>query len=203
MSGEEIEGAPRMFIGAAANPFADPFAFRVIRLAQEGAAGVDFIQTQCIYNMDKFRAWMQSVVDRGLHEKVHILAGVTPLKIVGMARYMKNTCPAWKCPMRSSSGCRTLARRKRRHGGHQHLRGADPASSRRSPAVHGDSPDGHRVGGEGSRDREGGRSLPETRGVNANPWFRPRPRPVDQEQGDRIGCPTPRRPLGSLASNLI
>ncbi len=89
-SGDEIDGVPRMFIGAAANPFGDPFAFRVTRLAKKVAAGVDFIQTQCIYDMDKFKTWMCQVVDQGLDQKVHILAGVTPLKSVGMARYMAN-----------------------------------------------------------------------------------------------------------------
>jgi len=89
-SGDEIDGVPRMFIGAAANPFGDPFAFRAIRLAKKAAAGVDFIQTQCIYDMDKFQTWMRQVVDRGLDRKVHVLAGVTPLKSLGMARYMAN-----------------------------------------------------------------------------------------------------------------
>jgi len=89
-SGDEIEGAPRMFIGAAANPFGDPFAFRVTRLAKKAAAGADFVQTQCIYDMDKFQTWMRQVVDRGLDRKVHVLAGVTPLKSLGMARYMAN-----------------------------------------------------------------------------------------------------------------
>ena len=88
LGGDEIEGVPKMFIGAACNPFADPFEFRVIRLAKKVAAGADFIQTQCIYDMDRFERWMKMVRDRGLHEKVHILAGVTPLKSVGMAKYM-------------------------------------------------------------------------------------------------------------------
>lgn len=87
-SGDEIDGVPRMFIGAAANPFGDPFAFRVTRLAKKITAGVNFIQTQCIYDMDKFKTWMGQVVDQGLDQKVHILAGVTPLKSLGMARYM-------------------------------------------------------------------------------------------------------------------
>lgn len=87
-SGDEIDGVPRMFIGAAANPFGDPFAFRVTRLAKKITAGVDFIQTQCIYDMGKFKTWMGQVVDQGLDQKVHILAGVTPLKSLGMARYM-------------------------------------------------------------------------------------------------------------------
>jgi methylenetetrahydrofolate reductase (NADPH) len=85
---EKIEGKIEMFIGAAENPFGDPFEFRVIRLAKKAAAGVDFIQTQCIYDMERFKEWMKMVCDRGLHEKVHILAGVTPLKSGGMARYM-------------------------------------------------------------------------------------------------------------------
>ena len=98
LSGDEIEGVPQMFIGAAANPFADPFEFRVIRLAKKAAAGVDFIQTQCIYDMDKFERFMQMVRERGLHEKIFILAGVTPLKSVGMARYMKEKVAGMEVP---------------------------------------------------------------------------------------------------------
>ncbi len=85
---EQIEGQIKMFIGAAANPFGDPFEFRVIRLAKKINAGVDFIQTQCIYDMKRFKEWMRMAGDMGLIEKVHILAGVTPLKSAGMARYM-------------------------------------------------------------------------------------------------------------------
>jgi methylenetetrahydrofolate reductase (NADPH) len=88
MSGFELKGAPRMFIGAAANPFADPFEFRVIRLAKKIEAGADFIQTQCVYNLERFKAWMKMAREEGLTEKVHILAGVTPMKSEGMAKYM-------------------------------------------------------------------------------------------------------------------
>jgi methylenetetrahydrofolate reductase (NADPH) len=98
LGGDEIEGAPEFFIGAAANPFADPFEFRVIRLGKKASAGADFVQTQCIYDMAKFERWMQMVRDRGLHEKVHILAGVTPLKSVGMARYMKEKVAGMEIP---------------------------------------------------------------------------------------------------------
>ncbi|MGB8993493.1 MAG: methylenetetrahydrofolate reductase [Desulfobaccales bacterium] len=96
--GEQIDGPPRMFIGAAANPFADPFELRVARLAKKAKAGVDFIQTQCIYNVDKFEKWMAGVRDRGLHERVYILAGITPMKSVGMARYMKKKVPGMDVP---------------------------------------------------------------------------------------------------------
>jgi len=86
--GDEIEGDFKMFIGAASNPFADPFWYRVHRLAKKVEAGVDFIQTQCIYDMNRFKDFMKQVVDMGLHERCKILAGITPLKSVGMALYM-------------------------------------------------------------------------------------------------------------------
>ncbi len=96
--GAEIKGAPKMFIGAAANPFADPFELRVLRLAKKIAAGADFIQTQCIFNVDKFEKWMEGVCARGLHKKCYILAGVTPIKSVGAARYMKTKVPGMDVP---------------------------------------------------------------------------------------------------------
>jgi methylenetetrahydrofolate reductase (NADPH) len=96
--GDDIDEPPKMFIGAAANPFADPFELRVARLAKKVNAGVDFIQTQCIYNLDKFETWMKGVCDRGLHEQVAILAGITPMKTVGMAKYMKNRVPGMDVP---------------------------------------------------------------------------------------------------------
>jgi methylenetetrahydrofolate reductase (NADPH) len=98
MNDEEIDVAPKLFIGAASNPFADPFDFRVHRLGMKIASGADFIQTQCIYNMEKFRAFMKMVVDMGLHEKAYILAGITPMKSVGMAQYMAKSVPGMDVP---------------------------------------------------------------------------------------------------------
>ncbi len=98
LGGAEIEHPPKIFIGAAANPFADPFEWRVQRLAKKVAAGVDFIQTQCIYNMEKFRNFIKMANEMGLTEKVYILAGVTPMKSVGMARYMKAKVPGMDVP---------------------------------------------------------------------------------------------------------
>jgi methylenetetrahydrofolate reductase (NADPH) len=98
LGGDAIQRPPRMFVGAAANPFADPFEIRVPRLAKKVAAGAEFIQTQCIYNLDKFEEWMKGIRERGLHEKVHILAGLTPMKSAGMAKYMKNRVPGMDVP---------------------------------------------------------------------------------------------------------
>ncbi|MBD3308691.1 methylenetetrahydrofolate reductase [candidate division KSB3 bacterium] len=105
LCGEEIKNSkkspivePCVFIGGAANPFGDPFEFRVIRLAKKANAGVDFIQTQCIYDMNRFEEWMKQVRDRGLHEKVKIMAGVTPLKSAGMAKYMRDSVAGLTVP---------------------------------------------------------------------------------------------------------
>jgi methylenetetrahydrofolate reductase (NADPH) len=88
MSGYELNLAPQMFIGAAENPFADPCEYRIIRLAKKIAVGAQFIQTQCVYDIKRFKVWMSQARDRGLTEKAHILAGITPLKSSGMAKYM-------------------------------------------------------------------------------------------------------------------
>lgn len=98
LGGADIDTPPKLFIGAAANPFADPFEWRVHRLAKKVKAGADFIQTQCIYNMDKMREWIRRANDMGLTEKVYILAGVTPMKSLGMARYMKTKVPGMDVP---------------------------------------------------------------------------------------------------------
>jgi methylenetetrahydrofolate reductase (NADPH) len=98
MSGFDLNDPPVMFIGAAANPFADPFEYRVIRLAKKIDAGADFIQTQCIYNMDRFKEWMKMAREEGLTEKVHILGGVTPLKSAGMAKFMNNKVAGMDVP---------------------------------------------------------------------------------------------------------
>ncbi|MFA6450166.1 MAG: methylenetetrahydrofolate reductase [bacterium] len=95
---EKMAVPPKMFVGAAENPFADPFEFRAIRLAKKVAAGAKFIQTQCIYDIAKFKKWMKILRDMGLTEKVYILGGVTPLKGPGMAKYMKNNVAGMDIP---------------------------------------------------------------------------------------------------------
>ena len=97
-NGEEMDVEPRFFLGAAENPFADPFEFRVARLAKKVEAGADFIQTQIVYNLEKFKKWMEGVRSRGLHQEVYIMGGVTPLKSAGMAKYMKNFVPGIDVP---------------------------------------------------------------------------------------------------------
>jgi methylenetetrahydrofolate reductase (NADPH) len=92
--GDAIKGQePRFLLGAAANPFADPFEFRPYRLGKKARAGADFIQTQLIFNVPKFREYMRRVVDLGFHEETYILAGVGPIKSLGAAKYMATKVP--------------------------------------------------------------------------------------------------------------
>ncbi|MFZ1986793.1 MAG: methylenetetrahydrofolate reductase [Desulfatitalea sp.] len=98
LNGEDIDGPPKLFIGAAANPFADPAEYRVHRMAIKIDAGADFIQTQCIYNMPRFREFMKRAVDMGLTERAYLLAGVTPMKSAGMAKYMAKSVPGMDVP---------------------------------------------------------------------------------------------------------
>jgi 5,10-methylenetetrahydrofolate reductase len=103
--GEEIRNSrksptvePRILIGAAENPFGDPLEFRAVRLAKKARAGADFIQTQCVYDMERFSEFMRQVRNRGIHEQVKILAGVTPLKSLGMARHMRDNVAGLTVP---------------------------------------------------------------------------------------------------------
>ena len=98
ISGEEVKGKPNLFIGCAENPFADPFEIRAMRLAKKAAAGAQFVQTQCVFNVEKFEKWMEMVRDLGVDKKVYILAGITPYKSIGMANYMKKSVPGIDVP---------------------------------------------------------------------------------------------------------
>ncbi|MHB0913240.1 MAG: methylenetetrahydrofolate reductase [Armatimonadota bacterium] len=97
-SGTEIKVEPRVFIGGAANPFAEPFDWRVIRLAKKIQAGADFIQTQAIFDVRRFEEFMKEVVCRGLHKRVHILAGVLPVRSVKALTYMRDEVPGMRVP---------------------------------------------------------------------------------------------------------
>jgi 5,10-methylenetetrahydrofolate reductase len=98
-SGDPLRGTrPTAFLGAAANPYADPYEIQVDRLRKKIDAGAQFIQTQSVYNLEKFTTWMDEVRAQGLDKKVHILAGVTPLKSVKMAERMKFHVPGTDVP---------------------------------------------------------------------------------------------------------
>lgn len=99
LSGDELEGErPMMFIGAVENPFALPYEFRALRLKKKVEAGAQFIQTQIVYNVARFREFMARAGDLGLLDRVYILAGVSPIKTPGAAKYMRDNVPGMDVP---------------------------------------------------------------------------------------------------------
>jgi 5,10-methylenetetrahydrofolate reductase len=98
-NGEELEGEPpQFFLGAVESPFADPIAYRPFRVAKKVRAGARFLQTQCIYNMPRFKEFMAKLGDMGLLDNVYVMAGLSPLKGPGMAKYMAANVPGIDMP---------------------------------------------------------------------------------------------------------
>ncbi len=98
LSGRKITTPPRLFIGAAANPFVPPYEWRPLRLAKKVAAGAEFIQTQYCFDVPRLKTYMQQVRDLGLHEKVFILVGVGPLRSARGAEFMRSKVPGVVIP---------------------------------------------------------------------------------------------------------
>ncbi len=99
LGGDQLSSIPELFIGAVENPFGDPQQYRVTRLAKKVRAGAEFIQTQCVYNLDRFKEFMRQACDKGLDGKVAILGGVTPLKSARMAEYMAKNVAGMDIPL--------------------------------------------------------------------------------------------------------
>lgn len=93
LSGDEIKEPPRLFIGGAANPFAEPMDLRIIRLGKKIRAGAHFIQTQPVFDIPRFEKWMSLVRDEGYHEQVFILAGIMPVRSVKALEHMRDNVP--------------------------------------------------------------------------------------------------------------
>ncbi|MDE0480546.1 MAG: methylenetetrahydrofolate reductase [Gammaproteobacteria bacterium] len=98
LSGRELTEPPRVFLGAAANPFAPPLDYRPHRLAKKVAAGAQFVQTQYCFDIDAFRRYMDAVREAGTHEKVFILAGVGPLASARSAEWIRGNVPGVHIP---------------------------------------------------------------------------------------------------------
>ncbi len=98
LSGRKLDSPPRLFLGAAENPFAPPHDFRPLRLGKKVQAGADFIQTQYCFDIPRLQEFMRRVRELGLHEKVFILVGVGPLRSAKMADWMRNHVPGVVVP---------------------------------------------------------------------------------------------------------
>ncbi len=97
-SGRKITMAPRVFLGAAENPFVEPLAWRAQRLAKKAAAGAQFIQTQYCFDVPRLRQFMAAVEDLGLLDRVFILVGVGPLRSAKTAEWMRTHVPGLHIP---------------------------------------------------------------------------------------------------------
>ncbi|HSH71069.1 MAG TPA: methylenetetrahydrofolate reductase [Deferrisomatales bacterium] len=98
-NGEALEGdPPRFFLGAVESPFADPISYRPFRVAKKVRAGARFLQTQCIYNMPRFKEFMVKLGDMHILDDVYVMAGLSPLKGPGMAKYMAANVPGIDMP---------------------------------------------------------------------------------------------------------
>jgi methylenetetrahydrofolate reductase (NADPH) len=115
--GKDVDGQPDVFIGAAANPFADPFKIQVPRLAKKVAAGAQFIQTQCVFNLEKFIEFMKGVRDRGLDKQTYLLAGITPIKSLPMAEYMATKVAGMDVPAALIERIKGVEKKKQKQEG--------------------------------------------------------------------------------------
>ncbi|HEY7964665.1 MAG: methylenetetrahydrofolate reductase [Steroidobacterales bacterium] len=98
LSGRQITFAPRVLLGAAENPFAQPLEWRAQRLAKKVAAGAQFIQTQWCYDVPMLRTFMRHVEDLGLFDKVFMLVGVGPLRSAKSAEWIRTHVPGVHIP---------------------------------------------------------------------------------------------------------
>ena len=98
LSGRKLTTKPRLFLGAASNPFVPPYDWRPMRLAKKIAAGADFIQTQYCFDVPRLEKFMARVRDMGLDKKAYILIGVGPLRSERAAEYMRTKVPGVHIP---------------------------------------------------------------------------------------------------------
>jgi methylenetetrahydrofolate reductase (NADPH) len=97
-SGRRLTTPPRLFIGAADNPFVPPLEYRVDRLAKKIAAGAQFIQTQYCFDVPRLKEYMTRVRDLGLHEKAFVIVGTGPLASANAARWIRDHVPGIDIP---------------------------------------------------------------------------------------------------------
>ena len=96
--GDPVEKRPPLFIGSAWTPLGDPVEIRPLRLKKKVEAGADFIQTQGVYDIERFRGQMKIITDMGLHERTAILAGIIVPKNLGMLKYMNSSVAGVSVP---------------------------------------------------------------------------------------------------------
>jgi len=98
LDGRQMKAPPRLFLGAAASPFASDPRFQALREHKKVNAGAQFFQTNLIYDTERLDDWLESLYKRDILGKVFILAGVTPIRSLRMARYLNDVVPGVTVP---------------------------------------------------------------------------------------------------------
>jgi methylenetetrahydrofolate reductase (NADPH) len=98
LSGASIDEPPRYFIGVADVPLANDYD--VTRLEDKADAGADFVQTQIVFDVEAFEAWAENARDRGIFERLFVLAGVAVARSARAARYIREHLPGVAVPDR-------------------------------------------------------------------------------------------------------
>jgi len=98
LDGREIKSPPKLFIGAAASPYASRPEFQAIREHKKINAGAQFFQTNVVFDIGGFEVWLNELAKRDVLDKVYILAGIAPLKSLRMAEYMHYKVPGVSIP---------------------------------------------------------------------------------------------------------
>ncbi|MBZ0278825.1 MAG: methylenetetrahydrofolate reductase C-terminal domain-containing protein, partial [Anaerolineae bacterium] len=98
LDGRKLKDPPRIFLGAAAAPFASRPEFQAIREHKKVNAGAQFFQTNLVYDPDGLEIWLNALAKRNILDKVYILIGVTPLKSLKMAQFMHEEVPGVVIP---------------------------------------------------------------------------------------------------------
>ena len=98
LDGREIKFPPKMFLGAAASPYASEPRFQAIREQKKVNAGAQFFQTNLVFDADRLDIWLDALAKRNVLDKVYILIGITPIKSLKMAKYMNDEVPGITIP---------------------------------------------------------------------------------------------------------
>jgi methylenetetrahydrofolate reductase (NADPH) len=98
LSGRIVDPPPRFLVGAVENPFAPPTRFRAARLGKKVAAGAEFCQTQFVFDVAAFAAWMRQVVDLGITQRCAVIAGVGPVRSLRAHEFLRTRVPGVVVP---------------------------------------------------------------------------------------------------------
>ncbi len=117
MSGRKISVPPRLFLGAASNPFAPPLDWRPDRMAKKIEAGADFFQSQYCFDVPRLEIFMKRICDMGLPEKAYFLVGVGPLRSERTAEFMRSKVPGVQIPDEIVERLRKTPKERKREEG--------------------------------------------------------------------------------------